>query len=106
MEIVTEYSATNMTNYLLFSIYLRNQATPGLTANDIYIDIAAEQQLAAEPQTMVNRIVDRFTGGQTSDAVRAQAVAQASRAPLDNPTLRVAEALFLIATSPEYAAIR
>jgi hypothetical protein len=106
MEIVNEYSATNMTNYLLFSIYLRNQATPGLVPNDIYIDISAEQQLAADPQAMVNRIVDRFTGGQTSEAVKAQAVAQASRAPLANPTLRVAEALFLIATSPEYAAIR
>jgi len=106
MEIVTEYSATNMTNYLLFSIYLRNQATPGLVPNDIYIDIAAEQQLAADPQAMVNRIVDRFTGGQTSDAVKAEAVAMANRAPLSNPTLRVAEALFLIASSPEYAAIR
>jgi uncharacterized protein (DUF1800 family) len=106
MEIVNEYSATNMTNYLLFSIYLRNQATPGLVADDIYIDMSAEQQLAADPQAMVDRIVDRFTGGQTSDAVKAQAVAQASRAPLGNPTLRVAEALFLVASSPEYAAIR
>lgn len=106
MEIITEFSATNMTNYLLFSIYLRNQATPGLAPDDIYIDIAAEQQLAADPQAMVNRIVDRFTGGQTSAAVKAEAVAMASRAPLSNPTLRVAEALFLIASSPEYAAIR
>jgi hypothetical protein len=38
--------------------------------------------------------------------VKAEAVAMASRAPLSNPTLRVAEALFLIASSPEYAAIR
>jgi uncharacterized protein (DUF1800 family) len=106
MGIVTEYSATNITNYLLFSIYLRNQATPGLVADDIYIDIAAEQQLAGNPSAMVDRIVDRFTGGRTSPAVRAQAVTLASRAPLANPTLRVAEALFLIATSPEYAALR
>ncbi len=106
MGIVTEYSATNMTNYLLFSIYLRNQATAGLLPDDIYIDIAAEQQLAADPTAMVDRIVDRFTGGRTSEAVKAQAVTMASRAPLSNPTLRVAEALFLIATSPEYAALR
>ena len=106
MGIVTEYSATNITNYLLFSIYLRNQATPGLLADDIYIDIAAEQQLAANPTAMVDRIVDKFTGGRISPAVKAQAVALASRAPLGNRTLRVAEALFLIATSPEYAALR
>jgi uncharacterized protein (DUF1800 family) len=106
MGIVTEYSATNMTNYLLFSIYLRNQATPGLVPDDIYIDIAAEQQLAADPAAMVDRLVDKFTGGRTSAAVKAQAIALASRAPLNNPTLRVAEALFLIATSPEYAALR
>ncbi len=106
MEIVTEYSATNMTNYVLFSIYLRNQATPGLVADDIYIDLSAEQQLAADPTAMVNRIVDKFSGGRTSDAVKAEAVAMASRAPLNNPTLRVAEALFLIATSPEYAALQ
>jgi uncharacterized protein (DUF1800 family) len=106
MGIVTEYSATNMTNYLLFSIYLRNQATAGLTPDDVYIDFAAEQRLAADPVTMVNRIVDRFTGGRTSEAVKAQAIAMASRAPLSNPTLRAAEAIFLIATSPEYAALR
>jgi uncharacterized protein (DUF1800 family) len=106
MGIVTEYSATNITNYLLFSIYLRNQATPGLVADDIYIDIAAEQQLAATPAALVDRIDDKFTGGRTSPAVKTQAVLMASRAPLANPTLRVAEALFLIATSPEYAAMR
>ncbi len=106
MEIVTEYSATHMTNYVLFSIYLRNQATPGLVADDIYIDLSAEQQLAADPTAMVDRIVDKFTGGRTSDAVKAEAVAMASRAPASNPTLRVAEALFLIATSPEYAALQ
>jgi uncharacterized protein (DUF1800 family) len=104
MGIVTEYSATNMTNYLLFSIYLRNQATPGLTADDIYIDVAAEQRLAANPTAMVDRIVDKFTGGRTSAEVRAQAIAMATRAPASNPTLRAAEAIFLIATSPEYAA--
>jgi uncharacterized protein (DUF1800 family) len=106
MGIVTEYSATNITNYLLFSIYLRNQATPGLVPDDIYIDIAAEQQLAGNPAALVDRIADKFTGGRTSPAVKAQAVALASRAPPGNPTLRVAEALFLIATSPEYAALR
>ncbi len=106
MGIVTEFSATNMTNYLLFSIYLRNQATPGLVPDDIYIDISAEQRLAPDPAAMVDRIVDRFTGGRTSEAVRAQAIAMATRAPASNPTLRVAEALFLIATSPEYAALR
>jgi uncharacterized protein (DUF1800 family) len=106
MGIVTEYSATNITNYLLFSIYLRNQATPGLVADDIYIDIAAEQQLAATPAALVDRIDDKFTGGRTSPAVKTQAVLMASRAPLANPTLRVAEALFLLATSPEYAAMR
>jgi hypothetical protein len=74
--------------------------------DDIYIDIAAEQQLAADPAAMVDRLVDKFTGGRTSAAVKAQAIALASRAPLNNPTLRVAEALFLIATSPEYAALR
>ena len=106
MGIVTEYSATNITNYLLFSIYLRNQATPGLVADDIYIDIAAEQQLSGTPMAMVDRIDEKFTGGRSSQAVKAQAVTMASRAPLNNPTLRVAEALFLIATSPEYAAMR
>jgi uncharacterized protein (DUF1800 family) len=104
MGIVTEYSATNITNYLLFSIYLRNQATPGLVPDDIYIDIAAEQQLAANPLAMVDRLDDKLTGGRTAPAVKARAVAMASQAPLANPTLRVAEALFLIATSPEYAA--
>jgi hypothetical protein len=106
MGIVTEYSATNITNYLLFSIYLRNQATPGLVADDIYIDIAAEQQLAGTPLAMVDRIDDKLTGGRSSQAVKTQAVTMAARAPLSNPTLRVAEALFLIATSPEYAAMR
>jgi hypothetical protein len=75
-------------------------------ADDIYIDIAAEQQLAATPAALVDRIDDKFTGGRTSSAVKTQAVLMASRAPLANPTLRVAEALFLIATSPEYAAMR
>ncbi len=106
MQITNDLTATLSTNILLFEIYLRNSSTPGLAASDIYIDIAAEEPLAADAAGLVDRVADKFLGERAPEPLRSEAIAVVNRAPLANPGLRVAEALFFIASSPEYAALR
>jgi len=106
MQITSDLTATLTTNILLFEIYLRNSSTDGLAASDIYIDIAAELSLAANPAGLVDRVAEKLLGAAATDPLRAEAIELVNRAPADNPALRVAEALFLIASSPEYAALR
>ena len=106
MQITSDLTATLTTNILLFEIYLRNSSTDGLAASDIYIDIAAELSLANNPAGLVDRVAEKLLGAAATDPLRAEAIALVNRAPADNPALRVAEALFLIASSPEYAALR
>ena len=69
----------------------------------VIIDTSAERALAADPQALVSRIADKLAGGSISATLRAQAVAMIQAVPASEASLRVAEALYLISTSPEFA---
>jgi hypothetical protein len=51
----------------------------------------------------VSKVANRLLGGHISPTLRDHAVANVGRVTASNPTQRVAEALWLIASSPEYA---
>ena len=70
------------------------------------IDIEEEVTLADDPAALVERIAEKLLASQISDTLRAQAEQQVARVPSSNAPERVAEALWLISTSPEFAILR
>jgi Protein of unknown function (DUF1800) len=106
MEIVTEYHATTVANFFYDQIFLRNSTTTGLGSRIIVIDIDEEVALAADSAALVERIADKLLGGDISPELEAEARAAVDRTSLSKPANRVAEALYLVVTSPEFATQR
>ena len=111
MQLATEYLNSLITNYFFILAYCYNTAPvqgcppvpPEFQQDLVIIDTGPERALAADPQALVSRIADRLAGGSMSATLRAQAVAMVQAVPASETSLRVAEALYLISTSPELA---
>jgi hypothetical protein len=106
LQIATEYLNTTVTNMLYNVIFFWNSTVPGLPASAIVMDLSREAALAGDPEALVNRIAERLLGGTISPTLRAEARAAIERVPAASAGQRVSEALYLIATSPEYAVQR
>jgi uncharacterized protein (DUF1800 family) len=106
LQIATEYLNTTVTNTFYNVIFFWNSTVPGLPANAIVVDISQEVALAGDSEALVNRIAEKLLGGTISPTLKAEAKAAVERVPATNAGQRVSEAMYLIATSPEYAVIR
>jgi uncharacterized protein (DUF1800 family) len=103
LQIATEFQNTVVTNFFFTQVFNRNSRS-GVTNPDIVvINIEPEFALAGDSTQLVNRIAVRLLGGHISSTLRDQAVLGANRVAASNPTQRVAEALWLIVSSPEFA---
>ncbi len=102
MQIATEYQNTAVTNFLYQQVFNRNSASTGLAETAIAIDTLTEQALIADPEALVTKIADKLMGGQISAALRTAARTQLERRTATD-SQRVAEALYLIVSSPEFA---
>jgi hypothetical protein len=110
LQLATEYLNTQTTNYLLITAFcLVPQPLsfcPALTPETVVIDTAAEMALANDSAALVDKVADRLLAGQISDTLRNEARAQVDRIPTTVPEaagVRVAEAVYLISSSPEFA---
>lgn len=114
MQLTTEYLSSLLTNYFFVLSFCYNTApvqgcpaVPAALAPDlVVIDTAPERALAGDAAALVDGIADRLAGGPISPALRAEARVMVERVPATEASLRVAEALYLITTSPEFAAQR
>jgi uncharacterized protein (DUF1800 family) len=105
LQIATEYQNTLVTNYFFTQIFSRNSRSGVTNADIVVIDIEAEVALAADAMQLVDKIANRLLGGQISPTLRDQAVLNVNRVAATSTSQRVAEALWLIATSPEFAVL-
>ncbi|MEZ5564486.1 MAG: DUF1800 domain-containing protein [Gammaproteobacteria bacterium] len=107
MQIATEYQNTQVTNYLFATAFCYIPkplaVCPARQANSPILDTAAETAVMANSGQLVDKIADRLLAGRISPALRTEAVRQVDLIPTNLPELRVAEALFLISSSPEFA---
>jgi uncharacterized protein (DUF1800 family) len=108
LQIATEFQNTVVTNYFYGQAFGRNStSTTGIAADTIVIDIAEEVLLAADPPALVNKLAEKLLAGSISSTLRTEAEQQAARyrSSTANPQAgqTVAEALWLIVSSPEYA---
>jgi uncharacterized protein (DUF1800 family) len=110
-QLATEYLTSLLTNYFFILSFCYNTAPvqgcpavpPALAPDLVVIDTGPERAVAADSAALVQRIADRLAGGSISPALRNEARAMVDRVPASEVALRVAEALYLISTSPELA---
>ena len=106
LQIATEYLNTTVTNTFYNVIFFWNSTVPGLPANAIVMDISQEVALAGDSEALVSRIAEKLLGGTISPALKVEAKAAVDRVPATNAGQRVSEAMYLIATSPEFVVQR
>jgi uncharacterized protein (DUF1800 family) len=106
MQLATEYQNTLTANFFYVQAFRRNSESNVTDPDDVVIDISEDLRFAPTPEALVGAVANRLLGGEISDALRDQVEQQVARVSPWNGERRVAEAIWLIATSPEYAVQR
>jgi hypothetical protein len=106
MQLANENLNTSLTNYFYSQIFLRNSTKTGLGSTIVIIDIADEMAAAGNPDAMVALIAAKLLGGHISPMLAGEARNAVLRVVPSKPAVRATEALYLIATSPEFAVQR
>jgi len=106
MQIANENLNAQVTNYLYTQIVSRNSTSSGVRTEDIVINIAEEVALASNPDALVARLADKLLGSRIPPQLAAEARAAALLSPASKPGQRVADAMYLIVTSPQFAVQR
>ncbi len=106
MQIATEDLNTVITNYLNAQVFARNSTKTGLAVDAIVINLSEEVALAGNPDAIVASLSTKLLGGRISPLLAAEARAAVLRWPVANRGNRVAEPMFLIVSSPEFAVQR
>ncbi|MEM6511572.1 MAG: DUF1800 domain-containing protein [Pseudomonadota bacterium] len=104
LQIATEYQNTFITNFFFYQAFIANQLNvDDLGRGDVYIDFSEELDIAADPTALVNRVADKLLGGVISDTLRTEITTIVTTIPATDAAVRVAEAIYLVSTSPEFA---
>lgn len=103
LQIATEYRNTLITNYFYQQAFRRHSNRANLGSDEVYIDISEELRLAADADALIDRIADKLLAGEISPTLRAQAREMVETREVDNEVGRVAEAIYLIVSSPDFA---
>jgi uncharacterized protein (DUF1800 family) len=106
LQIATEYLNTTTGNAFYNYVFAWNSTATNPGANSVLLDYTTELPLAGDSEALVNRIAEKLLGGQISATLKAEAKAAVERTAATNPGQRVSEALYLVATSPEYVVQR
>jgi uncharacterized protein (DUF1800 family) len=106
LQLATEYLNTRVANYFYTQVFSNNSSKTSVPRTAVVIDIASDMALAADPDALVQRIADRLLGGSISPVLASEARAAVVRTPTTKAGTRVAEALYLVVTSPEFAVQR
>jgi len=105
LQIATEYQNTFITNFFFYqTFFATNLNTAALQPTDVYIDISEEIGIADDPVALVDRVAAKLLAGNISTPLRDEILGIVSAVPESEAALRVGETLYLITTSPEYAA--
>lgn len=112
LQLSTEYLAAQQANFYYTQAFARTHLqAAALTADDMYVDVSDEYGVATDSEALVNRVAERLLGGgaQMSAALKTEAKSQVDRTTVTATNqatalpVRVADAIYMIVTSPEYA---
>jgi len=103
LEIATEYQNTTVTNFMFLQTFVRNSENRELREDDVYVDFGEEMPIAANAQILVDTVARKLLAGEISDTLRVEIIGMLGLIPEANSSLRIAETVYLIVTSPEFA---
>lgn len=103
LQIATEYQNTLVTNYMFIQTFGLNSAATNLQPDDIYIDISEEIAIAADSAALADMVSEKLLADPMSATLRAEIIGMVDRIPVADAASRAAEAIFLTASSPEFA---
>lgn len=103
LQISTEYQNTLVTNYMLFQAIGLTSESTGLAEDDVFIDIAEEMAIAADTDALVEMVAGKLLADQISTTLEAEVKGMIDRIPQSEAAIRVGEAIYFIASSPEFA---
>jgi uncharacterized protein (DUF1800 family) len=103
LQIATEYQNTLVTNYMLYQAIGLTSETTGLADDDVFIDIGEEMAVAADTDALVAMVAGKLLAGQISATLETEAKGMINRIPTSEAAIRVGEAIYFMASSPEFA---
>ena len=99
-EILGHTTVTSTVNQIYTSVFNRRLGAAGTQQNQILIDPSVEVELAADPTALVDHLDRRLLGGGMPTNLRS--VLLAHLAGESDPLQRALDAIYLIATSPQF----
>ena len=103
LGIATEYQNTLFTNYMFGQVFGLNQTNQSLGDDDVYIDFSEEMLIADDADALIDLVAEKLLGGQISDTLRDEIGGMLALIPETDTTVRAAEAIYFVVTSPEFA---
>jgi hypothetical protein len=105
LQLANEFLNTTLTNFYWTQANNRTTAQTQANVDTVVINTAEEMTLAANSDALLNRVAEKLLGGadQMSATLKTQAKAQIERSAATAAATRVADAIYLMAGSPEYA---
>ncbi len=103
LQVATEYQNALVTNYFYQQAFRRNSNRAGLHSDEVFIDIHEELALAADADALINRVAEKLLTGEISDTLRAGIRGMVVGRDTDDAVGRVAETIYFIVSSPEFA---
>ena len=90
--------------YQTYSANSISAEDPNFDPDEVFIDIAEELALTGDVDALIDRVAAKLLAGEISDTLRNEIAGMlAIITGPDTEVLRVAETIYLIVTSPEYA---
>ena len=106
LQIASEYQNTFITNYLFFLAFDWNSAKENPEPDDVLINISEELTVVDDTDALVDMVANKLLAGDISPTLRAEMVNMIDRVRVfvpDNDVAVVAEAIYFVTTSPEFA---
>lgn len=105
LQLATEFLNTTLTNFFWTQANNRSTSQTQTNPDIMVINTQEEVGLAGDSEALINRVARRLLGGtdQISATLKAQAKAQIERSAATATATRVADAIYLVASAPEYA---
>jgi len=103
LQIATEYQNTLVTNYMLFQAIGLTSAATGLADDDVFIDIDEEMAVADDTDALVALVAGKLLAGQISATLETEVKGMINRIPPSQAAIRAGDAIYFIASSPEFA---
>jgi uncharacterized protein (DUF1800 family) len=106
LQLATEFLSASVSNAVGDLTLWWNTAGQRLPEDAVLLDIASELAVADQPAALVDLVAAKLLGGRISPSLRASVEAAVAATPSTNRAQRAADAIFLVASSPEFAVQR